>query len=148
MILFFKSVGFFFVVVFFSKFAACVHTPVVFIAYKIDVTVQTWSSNNIKLDSQDGFCVCPSSRSHNSHTHIKMFKTPCVLAYLICGNRGSSYEGRDGGLCNHAVGGDTVRRRVEPDKEQASKKNPSENLNRRCGTRTSHYIRTNMVIWQ
>lgn len=34
--------------------------------------------------------------------------------YLICGNWGSSDEGRDGGLCNHAVGGDAVRRGVEP----------------------------------
>lgn len=39
----------------------------------------------------------------------------CSLgAYLICGNWGSSDEGRDGGLCNHAVGGDAVRRGVEP----------------------------------
>lgn len=70
------------------------------------------------------FSVCPSPLSHNSHTHIKMFTVPCVLAYLICGNGGSSDEGRDGGLCNHAVGGDAVRRGVEPDKRQTSKKNP------------------------
>lgn len=34
--------------------------------------------------------------------------------HLICGDWGSSDEGRDGGLCNHAVGGDAVRRGVEP----------------------------------
>lgn len=38
------------------------------------------------------------------------------MHYLICGNWGSSDEGRDGGLCNHTVGGDAVRRGVEPEK--------------------------------
>lgn len=38
-----------------------------------------------------------------------------VTAYLICGDGGSSYEGRDGGLY-HAVGGDAVRRGVEPER--------------------------------
>lgn len=62
---------------------------------------------------------------HNSHTHTQtMFTRHCVLAYLICGNGGSSDEGRDGGLCNHAVGGNTVRRGVESDKGQISNKNP------------------------
>lgn len=42
----------------------------------------------------------------------------CIIAYLICGNWGSSDEGRDGGLCNHAVGGDAVRRGVEPEMGQ------------------------------
>lgn len=42
----------------------------------------------------------------------------CIMAYLICGNWGSSDEGRDGGLCNHAVGGDAVRRGVEPEMGQ------------------------------
>lgn len=42
----------------------------------------------------------------------------CIMAHLICGNGGSSDEGRDGGLCDHAVGGDAVRRGVEPEEEQ------------------------------
>lgn len=37
------------------------------------------------------------------------------MAHLICGNGGSSDEGCDGGLCDHAVGGDAVRRGVEPE---------------------------------
>lgn len=39
------------------------------------------------------------------------------MAHLICGNGGSSDEGRDGGLCDHAVGGDAVRRGVEPERQ-------------------------------
>lgn len=42
----------------------------------------------------------------------------CIMAHLICGNGGSSDEGRDGGLCDHAVGGDAVRRGVEPKRRQ------------------------------
>ncbi|TNN46121.1 hypothetical protein EYF80_043667 [Liparis tanakae] len=37
------------------------------------------------------------------------------MPHLICGNGGSSDEGRDGGLCDHAVGSDAVRRGVEPE---------------------------------
>lgn len=50
----------------------------------------------------------------------------CIMAHLICGNGGSSDEGRDGGLCNHAVGGDAVRRGVEPEKGQRWKKRQGE----------------------
>lgn len=42
----------------------------------------------------------------------------CIMAHLICGNGGSSDEGRDGGLCDHAVGGDAVRRGVEPEERK------------------------------
>lgn len=48
------------------------------------------------------------------------------MAHLICGNGGSSDEGRDGGLCDHAVGGDAVRRGVEP--EPKEKRNRGINL--------------------
>ncbi len=50
----------------------------------------------------------------------------CIMAHLICGNGGSSDEGRDGGLCNHAVGGDAVRRGVEPEKGQRRRKREGE----------------------
>lgn len=51
-----------------------------------------------------------------TNTHGEDSRPPtmqCTGAYLICGNGGSSDEGRDGGLCDHSVGGDAVRRGVE-----------------------------------
>lgn len=62
----------------------------------------------------------------------------CIMAHLICGNGGSSDEGRDGGLCNHAVGGDAVRRGVEPEKgqrrrEKEGKKEGKEGGEKRIG---------------
>lgn len=84
-----------------------------------------------------------SPLTNHTHTH-KCAQCLVHLAYLICGNGGSSDEGRDGGLCNHAVGGDAVRRGVEPDKGQT-----------RIHERTQitdvvhkplYYIRNDMVI--
>lgn len=137
MILFFKSVSIFF---FFFNLQL-VFTGLLYSPPTKQSKAKLEQQQYEKLDSQDGFSVCPSPLSHNSHTHIKMFTMPCVLAYLICGNGGSSDERSDGGLCNHAVGGNTVRRGVEPDKGQTSKKNPWENSNRRCGAQdiTLHY---------
>lgn len=60
------------------------------------------------------------------HIHRNLPITLCIMAYLICGNWGSSDEGRDGGLCNHAVGGNAVRRGVEPEKGRRLKAKPGE----------------------
>lgn len=57
-----------------------------------------------------------SKPSYYTYTDSNLPIIQCIKAHLICGNWGSSDEGRDGGLCNHAVGGDAVRRRVEPEK--------------------------------
>lgn len=79
--------------------------PVVFsVDEKTDTTEHSWSSGDV---------------IRHTHTH-----TMCT-AHLICGNGGSSDEGRDGGLCDHAVGGDAVRRRVESERGQIKKTNSS-----------------------
>lgn len=117
---------------FFLNVAACVHTAGVFAAYEADVTAQSRSST-----------ATPSAWTHGGfsslwplqaltqtppplHARHSGLRTPCAGAYLICGDWRSSDEGRDGGLCNHAVGGDTVRRGVEPGKRRTWKKSPGE----------------------
>ncbi len=60
----------------------------------------------------------PFTKQSSHYTYSNLPITWCIVAHLICGNGGSSDEGRDGGLCNHAVGGDAVRRGVEPERGQ------------------------------
>lgn len=60
--------------------------------------------------------------SYYTYTDSNLPIMQCIMAHLICGNGGSSDEGRDGGLCNHAVGGDAVRRGVEPEKGERWKR--------------------------
>lgn len=55
-----------------------------------------------------------SKPSHYTYSNLPIMQG--IMAHLICGNWGSSDEGRDGGLCDHAVGGDAVRWGVEPEK--------------------------------
>lgn len=80
----------FFFFLFLSKFAACVHAPVVFAAYKADVAAQKLKQQqNEKLDPWRWvFSVCPSSLSHHTHTHIKIFPMPCVSALPDMWKRG------------------------------------------------------------
>lgn len=108
-------------------FVACFLMPVVFAAYETDAIEHSWSSKEMmREEERTSRCVaaCPiSSDPHTKQTHLLHIHTYSnfpilqgITAYLICGNWGSSDEGRDGGLCDHAVGGDAVRRGVEPKK--------------------------------
>lgn len=84
------------------------------------------AKRQVKRDSHAVLQAAPSLTPPPTHTHYKqtvllhmhsnLAMLQCIMAYLICGNGGSSDEGRDGGLCNHAVGGNAVRRGVEPER--------------------------------
>lgn len=87
--------------------------------------------------------MCVHLPSLTTHTHtLKYSQCLAFQPYLICGNGGSSDEGRDGGLCNHAVGGDTVRRGVEPDKGQTSVREFEKGV---MVHKTSHYTKNDTV---
>lgn len=107
--------------------------PVVFAAYETDVILHSWSGEendermreNLTLFRSPPPLFNPTTQSKPSYYTYTDSNLPimqCIMAHLICGNGGSSDEGRDGGLCNHAVGGDAVRRGVEPEKGERWKR--------------------------
>lgn len=97
--------------------------PVVFAAYETDVIERSWSNGETMREEEKNLTL---GCSHPPHTQTHKANAPVVcthiqqnvVAHLICGNGGSSDEGRDGGLCDHAVGGDAVRRGVEPKRQE------------------------------
>jgi len=110
--------------------------PVVFAAYKTDVREHSWSGGETMREEENLTLSCSqpplsnprtqSKPSYNAHTVSILPIMQCIMPHLICGNGGSSDEGRDGGLCDHAVGSDAVRRGVEPeegDREREEVKN-------------------------
>lgn len=108
--------------------------PVVFAAYGTDVIEHSWSSEDtMREDERTSRCFAarpfssiPLRKANSYYTYTgSNLPVQCITAHLICGNRGSSDEGRDGGLCNHAVGGDAVRRGVEPEERQRERKRGS-----------------------
>lgn len=110
-------------------FVACFLMPVVLSAYETDVIEHSWSGKEM-IRGEERISRCSAARPLSSISLHKnraplffpahtggpaISHNACVLrAHLICGNGGSSDEGCDGGLCDHAVGGDAVRRGVEP----------------------------------
>lgn len=103
--------------------------PVVFAAYETDVIEHSWSreeNDERRRENLMLFCSPPrllhpfthSTTSYYTYIDSNLPIMQCIMAHLICGNGGSSDEGRDGGLCNHAVGGNAVRRGVEPEEGQ------------------------------
>lgn len=103
--------------------------PVVFAAYETDVIEHSWSGGDTMREPHA--VLQPASSLPSSYTKQPPYYTyavnnlpimQCIMAHLICGNGRSSDEGRDGGLCNHAVGGDAVRRGVEPEKGERGRR--------------------------
>lgn len=119
-------------------FAASVLIPGVFAAYETDVIKHSWSIEETMREEARASCCFeahplfsnPKCTKYTKYTliyiHTESTHIQCIMAHLICGNGGSSDEGRDGGLCDHAVGGDAVRRGVEP--EPKGKRNREINL--------------------
>lgn len=93
-----------------------------------DVIKHSWDSGEITREEKRTSCCFAAHFLSNIPAHKENFSIAHtgsdppikwqIMTYLICGNRGSSDEGRDGGLCDHAVGGDAVRRGVETEKRE------------------------------
>lgn len=96
---------------------------VVILIHRTDVIKHSWEGGKITREEERTTCCfaahflsnIPVRKANFYITHADSDQPiKCnIMTYLICGNRGSSDEGSDGGLCNHAVGSDAVRRGVE-----------------------------------